>query len=104
MLISPNPIIAPFKAPPQTPGPIHGTMHSPIARLFAMGRSLHPLERSGAVAPTGLPNVPVCAIMGDPNAGDPPWNLEMPPVWNPALAFNFGSGVVGGHARGEGTI
>lgn len=71
-------------------GAITGPMHQFASAFLNGGRSLHPLQRAGAVPITGYPSVGAAAVPGQgsgpPVAGP---QLAMPPVLNPSITSAF---------------
>ena len=70
-------------------GGIAGPMHIPTAYLLNGGRSLHPLQRTGAVSHSGYSPLPAAAQAGQgsaPAAGAP--DLTYPARLTPGITSN----------------
>lgn len=64
-------------------GAFFGTLHTRVADVFTDGRSLHPLQRTGAASHSGFPNVPGGGgvhFQDAPAAGGYHHSLTMPAV------------------------
>ena len=90
MAFAPRPN-APTRARLPIVGPIAGPTHIPQGFLLAGGRSLHPLERMGAVSGTQMPSMPVAPL---PRPGDAPhaamtgFDLIYPHLLTPGVTNN----------------